>query len=252
MSQSSWRYPRLVWAALSVVVLETLLLGIAVAPALAFLAWTWTWHWTWTGGRAAHVLVSALALVPLYLCGSLILLVTSAFAVRVVGWRTPENVTLRLTDFAWPVLDWGRYLMTIHVVRVFAGPAFRSTPIWSWYLRLNGARIGKLVWVNSLSLMDHNLLDFADDVVIGSDAHVSGHTVEHGMLRTGRVRLGPGTVIGVGSVVGIGVTTGAGTQVGPLSVVPKFTTLEAGASYLGVPVQRLTAATAPDRPRYTP
>lgn len=217
------------------VVLETVLLGIAVAPAIMCLAWISTWF----GSRAVQLLVSALAIVPMYFCCSLVLIVTSTTAVRLVGWRTPENVTLRLADFEWPVLDWGRYLMSIHVVRVLAGPAFRSTPVWSWYLRRNGARIGKLVWVNSLSLMDHNLLDFADDVVIGSDAHVSGHTVEHGMLRTGRVRLGTGTVIGVGSVVGIGVTTGAGTQVGPLSVVPKFATLEAGASYLGVPVQRL-------------
>jgi acetyltransferase-like isoleucine patch superfamily enzyme len=129
--------------------------------------------------------------------------------------------------------------MTIHVVRVFAGPAFRSTTFWSWYMRLNGARLGRLVWVNSLSLMDHNLLEFGDGVVIGSDAHVSGHIVERGMLKTARVRLGAGTVIGVGTVVGIGVESGAGTQVGPLSVVPKFTQLDAGASYLGVPVHRL-------------
>ena len=137
------------------------------------------------------------------------------------------------------MLDWGRYLMTIHVVRVFAGPAFRATPFWSFYMRLNGARVGRMVWVNSLSLMDHNLLEFGDGVVIGSDAHISGHIVERGMLKTARVCLGPGTVIGIGSVVGIGVRTGERTQVGPLSVVPKFTELEADAGYSGVPVQRI-------------
>lgn len=220
---------------MSVVALETILLGAALAPVAAIVAWLARW----AGPGGARVVVVSLSAVPLYLLFSLILAVTSALAARALGWRTPDNVTLRLVDFEWPVLNWGRYLMTIHVVRVLAGPAFRSTPFWSLYLRLNGARIGRLVWVNSLSLMDHNLLEFDDHVVIGSDAHVSGHTVEHGLLRTGRVRLGAGTVIGVGSVVGIGVTTGAGTQVGPLSVVPKFTTLEAGAAYLGVPVHRL-------------
>ena len=149
------------------------------------------------------------------------------------------NVELPLRDFSWPVLNWGRYLMTIHVVRVFAGPAFRSTTIWNWYMRLNGARLGRDVWVNSLALMDHNLLDFADGVMIGSDAHVSGHVVERGLLKTAPVRLGRNTLIGIGSVVGIGVESGDGAQVGALSVVPKFTVLEAGGVYVGVPVARL-------------
>ena len=163
----------------------------------------------------------------------------SALATKALGWRTPANVELPLRDFSWPVLNWGRYLMTIHVVRVFAGPAFRSTTIWNWYMRLNGARLGRDVWVNSLSLMDHNLLDFADGVMIGSDAHVSGHVVERGILKTARVQLGRNTLIGIGSVVGIGVTSGADVQVGTLSVVPKFAVLEPGGVYVGVPVARL-------------
>ncbi len=227
---------RFVWAALSVIVLETLLLGIAVAPVVTFLHW----QSTWALPSAARILLLSLAVVPLYLLFAGILIVVSPLATRMLGWRTPDNVTARLADFEWPVLDWGRYLMTIHVVRVFAGPAFRSTPFWSLYLRLNGARIGSLVWVNSLAVMDHNLLELDDDVVIGSDVHLSGHTVEHGMLRTARVHLRQGTVIGVGSVLGIGVTTGVGTQVGALSVVPKFATLDAGAAYAGVPVKRLS------------
>ena len=224
------------WAAVSVILLETVLLGVSVAPVLAFVSW----QSTWPLAGAQRILLLSLAVAPLYLLFAAVLIVTSPLATRLLGWRTPENLTARLTDFAWPVLDWGRYLMTIHVVRVFAGPAFRSTPLWSLYLRLNGARVGRLVWVNSLAVMDHNLLELDDDVVIGSDVHLSGHTVEHGMLRTARVHLGPGTVIGVGSVVGIGVTTGAGTQVGALSVVPKFATLDGGAAYAGAPVQRLS------------
>jgi acetyltransferase-like isoleucine patch superfamily enzyme len=225
----------LLWAGVSVVLLETILLAASLMPALAFVHWQATWLMpAWQ-----RILLDTIAFVPLYLIFALSLILYSAMATRLLGWRTPDGVEERLTDFGWPVLDWGRYLMTIHVVRVFAGPAFRSTPFWSFYMRLNGARIGHLVWVNSLSLMDHNLLDFGDGVVVGSDAHISGHVVERGILKTARVTLGAGTVIGVGSVVGIGVQTGAGTQIGPLSVVPKFTSLEASAAYSGVPVQRI-------------
>ena len=95
-------------------------------------------------------------------------------------------------------------------------------------MRLNGARLRRDVWVNSLSLMDRNLLELADGVTIGSDAHVAGHVVEHGILKTAPVTLGRNTLIGISRVVGIGVESGADVQVGALSVVPKFTYLEAG------------------------
>ena len=215
--------------------LETVVLGLALLPVMAFVHW----QSTWTLALWARILLDAIAFVPLYLIFSLSLMFYSAFATRLLGWRTADGIEERLIDFNWPTLNWGRYLMTIHVVRVFAGPAFRSTPFWSFYLQLNGARIGHLVFVNSLSLMDHNLLDFGDGVVIGSDAHVSGHIVERGVLKTARVVLGAGTLIGTGSVLGIGVRSGRDAQVGPLTVVPKFTELEPGAAYLGVPAGRI-------------
>jgi acetyltransferase-like isoleucine patch superfamily enzyme len=236
MATTSWRRSvRFTWAASSVVLLETVLFAAAFYPVLL------VWH-----AAAAHVpsdtarilLASALA-IPGYLFFAVSFMVYSALATRVLGWRTADNLDLPLNEFSWPVLNWGRYSMTIHVVRVFAGPAFRSTTFWNLYMRLNGARLGRLVWVNSLSLMDHNLLDFDDEVVIGSDVHLSGHVVEHGRLKTKRVQLGKGTVIGVGSVLGIGVTAGPHAQVGPLSFVPKHTHLEAASTYLGVPVHKL-------------
>lgn len=223
------------WAGVSVVVLETVLLGVALMPAVAFAQWQSSLNLP----QWARVVVPAFAFVPLYIVFALLLVISSALVTRVLRWRSPPPGEYPLHEFGWPVLAWGRYLMTIHVARVFAGPVFRATPFWSFYMRLNGARIGHLVWVNSLALMDHNLLEFGDGVVIGSDAHVSGHIIEHGLLKTARVTLGAGTVIGIGSVVGIGVVTGQGTHVGALSVVPKYAALEAAATYAGVPVQRI-------------
>ena len=75
---------------------------------------------------------------------------------------------MRLADLEWPLLDWVRYMVAIHIVRLFAGTLFRGTPIWSAYLRLNGARVGRRVYVNSLGVSDHNLLEFGDDVVISA------------------------------------------------------------------------------------
>ena len=142
----------------------------------------------------------------------------------------------------WPLLNWVRYMIAIHLVRFFAGTLFRGSPIWTAYLRLNGARLGRRVYVNSLAVSDHNLLDFGDDVVIGGDVHVSGHTVEHGMVKTGAVRLGPRVTIGLSSVINIDVDIGPDAQVGALSLVPKHTTLEGGNVYVGIPVSPLDSA----------
>ncbi|MGH7680321.1 MAG: hypothetical protein ACRENU_17765 [Gemmatimonadaceae bacterium] len=235
---SRWhRSARVAWAVVTVFVVESLVFGLAMLPAVAF----WTWHFQWGGIPAVlRVVFLAMASVPAYLLFAAGLMVYSAGAARLLGWRTRSGLATPIADFEWPLLDWGRYLVTTHVVRLFAGAVFRSTPVWTMYMRLNGARIGRGVWVNSLALMDHNLLEMGDGTVIGSDAHVAGHIVEHGILRTASVRLGRGVTIGIGTVVEIGVDVGDRTAVGALSVVPKFSKLASSSVYGGVPVRRLT------------
>jgi non-ribosomal peptide synthetase-like protein len=163
----------------------------------------------------------------------------SALAMRALGWRSPAAAELRIADMTWPLLVWGRYLVAAYLVRIVAGALLRATPLWAMYLRLNGARVGRGVFINSLQVSDHNLLELGDGVVIGSDAHVSGHTVEGGVVKTGAIRLGRKVTIGVGSVIGIDVEIGPGTLVGALSLVPKHRRLDAGAMYAGVPAKRV-------------
>lgn len=224
------------WAVASVFLAESLVFGIAVLPAVVF----WEWHYRWDGMASwLRVVFLAMAFVPAYLLFAASLMVISAGLTRLLGWRTRAGLEERLADFAWPLLDWGRYLVTTHIVRLFAGAVFRSTPVWTWYMRMNGARIGRGVWVNSLSLMDHNLIEIADFAVIGSDVHLSGHLVERGVLRTAVVHIGARATIGISSVVGIGAHVGDGAQVGALSVVPKFMRLEPDGVYAGAPVRRV-------------
>ena len=73
--------------------------------------------------------------------------------------------------------------------------------------------------------------------MIGGEVHLSGHTVEAGVVKTAHVRLGRGVTIGLGSVIDIDVEIGDKAQVGALSVVPKHSRLEAGVVYVGIPVR---------------
>ena len=215
---------------------------LAVLPVLVL--WGPLIAWA-AGDPVAQVVAASFAVIPSYVLFAVALMFASAAATRVTGWRTRPDATMRLADVEWPLLDWVRYMVAIHVVRLFAGTLFRGTPVWSAYLRLNGARVGRRVYVNSLGVSDHNLLEFGDDVVIGGDVHLSGHTVEGGYVKTARVRLHDRVTVGLGTVVGIGVTVGSDVQIGALSLVPKHATLDGGCVYVGVPARPLAADAAP-------
>jgi hypothetical protein len=104
---------------------------------------------------------------------------------------------------------------------------------------MNGARIGRRVFINTVSIADHNLLEIGDDVVIGADVHISGHTVEGGLLKTALVRLGSEVTIGLGSVIDIDVEIGRGSQIGALTFVAKHSRLEGHATYVGIPARHI-------------
>lgn len=220
---------------LAIVLIETVICGVAAGvPALLLYAGL-----TMLPGPWWQVIALAVGAAPAYVLFALCLMALSAASMRLTGARTPPDREMRIADMSWELLQWARYLASSHVVRLFAGPMFRGTPVWTTYLRMNGARFGRRVYVNSLCVSDHNLLEFGHDVVIGDDVHLSGHTVERGVVKTGGVRLGDGVTIGLASVVEIDVEIGERAQVGALSFVPKHARLSAGEVYVGQPVKPL-------------
>lgn len=234
---------RIVWTLATAFVVESAIFGVSVLPAVLLWRLTFGWH---LPSEWVRIVVISMTFVPAYLVFACVLMATSALVTRLLRWRTPVDVEMRIEDYGWPAMRWARYLASIHLVRMFAGSLFRATPLWTWYLRLNGARLGRGVFVNSLSVSDHNLLEFGDRVVIGDGAHLSGHTVEQGYVKTSRVRLGDDVMVGLGTVVGIGVVAGDGCQIGAMSLVPKFATLDAHAAYAGIPVRRIEVHRAHD------
>ena len=227
---------RISWTIVTIGLCQGLVCGVSVFPAL----FLWFQLVPFTESHPAfRVALYSLGLIPSYGLFALTLMPVSALATRLLGWRTLPNMEMRIVDMEWPLLNWVRFMVAIHVVRFFSGSLFRGSPLWAMYLRLAGARVGRRVYVNSLGVSDYNLLDFGDDVVIGADVHISGHTVEGGIVKTGTVRLSRNVTIGVGSIVDIDVEVGPDCQIGALSLVPKHTKLEGHAIYAGIPVRRI-------------
>ena len=243
MPPDSWRVgserlaiaSRLAWTIVSLVLVQGAAAGLAVLP----VSWALYAVLTYASRVWLQLVLASFLALPAYAAFALLLLVLSPLASRLAGWRTPANAALRIADFEWPLLTWARYNASIHFAGFLCGWLFRATPLWSAHLRWHGARIGRRVFINSLHLADYNLLDFADDVVIGSEVHLSGHTVEGGFVKTGGVRLGERVTVGLGAFVDIGVTVEDGCQIGAMSMVPKYTHLAAPAVYVGIPVHRV-------------
>lgn len=227
---------RVVWTLLTLTIVQLVVCGVSALPVVGI----WSFLVSITGSNETVRLVAfSAAIVPSYMLFAICLMFVSPLAMRLVRWHTPPDAEMSIVDMGWPLLQWVRYAASIHVARVVAGTLFRGTPIWTLHLRLNGARLGHRVYVNSLSVSDYNLLEFGDDVVIGGAVQLAGHTVEQGVLKTAAVRLGHHVTVGLGSVVEIGVDVGANCQIGALSFVPKYTSLAGGAVYAGIPVQRI-------------
>jgi acetyltransferase-like isoleucine patch superfamily enzyme len=224
---------RLAWAIATFLIVEWVVWSAAALPVV--LLWMFALQWTATTAWL-RITILALMIFPSYILFALMFMLLSAVAMRVTGWRTPPDAAMRIRDLEWNLLTWVRYLAATHLVRVLSGTILRATPIWTVYLRLNGARAARRVYVNSLAVIDHNLLEFGEGTVVGADVHLSGHTVEHGVVFTGRVRTGRDVTLGTGSVIGIDVDVGDGAQVGALSLVPKHSRLAAHTVYFGIPV----------------
>ena len=223
---------RIAWTLASLVTVQTLVCGVSAAPVV--LIWYGLVSAT-ASAPIARLALFSVAIAPSYVLFALCVMTVSPLTLRLLRWHTPPDAEMRIADLDWALLRWVRFGASIHLVRVIAGTLFRGTPLWTSHLRLSGARLGKRVYVNSLSISDYNLIECGDDVVIGGAVHLSGHTVESGIVKTARVRLGNNVTIGLGSVIEIGVEIGSDSQVGALSFVPKYTKLKGGVVYAGTP-----------------
>jgi acetyltransferase-like isoleucine patch superfamily enzyme len=227
---------RIAWTVASLIAVQTLVCGVSAAPVV--LIWYWLVSVT-ASAPIARLALFSVAIAPSYVLFALCLMFVSPLTLRLLHWQTPPDAEMRIADMDWALLRWVRFGASIHLVRVIAGMLVRGTPFWTSHLRLSGARLGKRVYVNSLSVSDYNLIECGDDVVIGGGVHLSGHTVEAGVVKTGRVRLGNNVTIGLGSVIQIGVEIGSDSQVGALSFVPKYAKLKGGVVYAGSPAMPL-------------
>ncbi len=148
-----------------------------------------------------------------------------------VGRWKPRDIpvwSLRYLRF-WTV----KTLIRSNPMALFAG-----SPLYVFYLRALGARIGRGVTIFSAAVpVCTDLLTIGSDTVIRNHTSFSGYQAQAGVIRTGPVTLGRDVLVGEGSVLDVQTAVGDGAQLGHSSSLHPGQVVPAGERWHGSPAQ---------------
>jgi non-ribosomal peptide synthetase-like protein len=111
-----------------------------------------------------------------------------------------------------------------------------ATPLLCVYLRAMGAKVGRDVWCEGLTITEFDVVKLGDGSVVNRYATVQTHLFHDRLMQIGRVTLEPGSSLGPASAALPDSIIGAGTRVGGRSVVLRGEELPPGTSWQGAPV----------------
>ena len=116
---------------------------------------------------------------------------------------------------------------------------FVGSPLYAFYLRALGAKVGRGVAIFSRNVpVCTDLLSIGDGAVIRKDSFFSGYRAHDGVIQTGGVSLGRDALVGEQTVLDIGTSLGDGAQLGHSSSLHAGQSVPDGESWHGSPAQR--------------
>ncbi|QYN34427.1 amino acid adenylation domain-containing protein [Pseudonocardia sp. DSM 110487] len=116
---------------------------------------------------------------------------------------------------------------------------FVGTPLYVFYLRLLGAKVGRGVAVFSKNVpVCTDMLTLGDGAVIMKDSFFSGYRAHNGVIQTGAVTLGKDALVGDHTVLDIWTSLGDGAQLGHSSSLHAGQSVPGGERWHGSPAQR--------------
>jgi non-ribosomal peptide synthetase-like protein len=127
------------------------------------------------------------------------------------------------------------------LVLMTGGRSYTSTssPLYVFYLRALGAKVGKGVAIFSRNVpVCTDLLTIGDGTVIRKDAFLACYRAHAGMIEMGPVTLGKDVFVGELAVIDIGTSMGDGAQLGHASSLYAGQAVPAGERWHGSPAER--------------
>jgi non-ribosomal peptide synthetase-like protein len=116
--------------------------------------------------------------------------------------------------------------------------AFAGSPLFVFYLRALGAKIGKGVTIHSRSVpVATDLITIGEGTVIRKDCIFSGYRAISGVIQTGPITLGRYAHVGEKTVLDIGTSMGDGAELGHSSSLQTGQSVPAGETWHGCPAE---------------
>jgi non-ribosomal peptide synthetase-like protein len=147
---------------------------------------------------------------------------------------------------------WGTYFFRWWFVRSVISTVpigyLTGTPLFGWYLRAMGARVGSNALVDTDSIAAYDLISIGDDACLGNDSALVDHTIEDGLLIIGPVTIGPRAFVGTRAVVSRDCCLEADAALEDLSLLPPGTTIPAGERRRGSPARAVDEPSATSSP----
>jgi len=143
----------------------------------------------------------------------------------------------------WSVYYW-RFWLVRQVVSFVPLMLINGSPLFNWYCRLMGAKIGKDVYIGTTDILAFDLLSVGDGSSIGTDSNLMGCEVVDGWLKIDRITVGKDCCVGTKSVLGLNSQLEDDAQLGDLSYLPDDRTIPQGEVWVGAPARSQTLASA--------
>ena len=146
-----------------------------------------------------------------------------------IGRFTPREIRL------WSV-GYFRFWLVRTVLAVNPMMLFVGTPIYTFYLRTLGAKIGRGTTILSTTVpVATDLITIGDDTIVRRGTSITGYDATSGTVRTGRVTIGNDVFVGEAAVLDIDTGIGDGGQLGHSSSLRTGQRIPAGERWHGVP-----------------
>ena len=111
-----------------------------------------------------------------------------------------------------------------------------GSPLMPLYLRLMGAKVGKDVWCETLTITEFELASLGDGCAVNRHSVVETHLFHDRLMRIGPVTIGAGATLGPSSATLPETTIGESCSVGGRSIVMRGERLPIGTRWHGAPV----------------
>ncbi|WEK51845.1 MAG: amino acid adenylation domain-containing protein [Candidatus Kaistia colombiensis] len=135
---------------------------------------------------------------------------------------------------------WGfryyRFWVVQTLIRTAPVVLFRGSPLYSLYLRLLGAKLGRNTVIECRTVpVCTDLISIGDNSILRKESMILGYRALAGYIQTGSVTIGHGAFVGVGSTLDIDTQMGNDTQLGHASSLQRGQSIPDGEHWHGSP-----------------